>query len=181
MAKLNIKDEINIPEGVEITIDPPIAKVKGPSGELEKRLFHPLVKISVDKEKVNFEIKNANKKEKMFMKTFKAHINNMIKGVTEGFTYKLKICSGHFPMTISFEQNRFIIKNFLGEKVPRGAEIPEGVSVEIKKDDITLTGTNKEVVGQAAANIERATRITNRDRRKFQDGIFITEKSGVPV
>jgi large subunit ribosomal protein L6 len=181
MAKINIRDEIKIPEDVEISLEPPLVHVKGPKGELEKRMHHPSVHILKNQDKLIFEIKNATKKEKMLMKTFEAHIKNMIKGVREGYTYKLKICSGHFPMNVKQEQNKIIISNFLGEKVPREATIPENVSVEIKKDDIVLTGIDKELVGQAAANIERATRITNRDRRRFQDGIYLVEKDGVPI
>jgi len=181
MPKLNIKDEVNIPEGVEVIIEPPRLKVKGPKGEIERILFNPSVEIKTDKNKVTLEIKNGKKKEKMYMKTYRAHIKNMIKGVSEEYVYKLKICSGHFPMTVKHEKNQLIVSNFLGEKIPRKAIIPEGVTLEMKKDDITLTGINIELVGQAAANIERSTRITNRDRRRFQDGIYITVKAGEPV
>ena len=181
MPKLNLKDEIVVPEGVEVLISPPRVSVKGPKGQIERMLFNPYVKIKSEEGKVILEIKNAGKHEKMFMKTFKAHIKNMVNGVVEGYSYKLKICSGHFPMTVKHEQNKIIVSNFLGEKIPRVAVIPEGVEVEIKKDEITLAGINKEIVGQAAANIEKSTKITKRDRRKFQDGIYITQKAGAKI
>lgn len=181
MSKLNIKEEIQIPEGVQIFVDSPIIKVTGPKGELKKKLFNPKINIFLDKDKLNLEIKNAQKKEKMFMKTFKAHIKNMIKGALEGFTYKLKICSGHFPMTVKYEQNKIIVSNFLGEKIPRKTDIQSNIDIEIKKDEIIVKGIDKELVSQTAANIERITRITKRDRRRFQDGIYIIEKDGVQI
>lgn len=70
-----------------------------------------------------------------------------------------------------------MINNFLGEKQPRVARILEGVTVKIGNDEVILTGIDKEKVGNTAANIERATRITKRDPRVFQDGIYITERA----
>ncbi len=71
-----------------------------------------------------------------------------------------------------------MIKNFLGEKVDRILEVPDGVDVEIKKEIITVKSPNKELAGQASANFETATRIRGRDKRTFQDGIYIIEKGG---
>jgi large subunit ribosomal protein L6 len=181
MAKQNLKDEINIAEGVEVTIEPTAIKVKGPNGELERRFYSPAIKISKKENTIIFEVKNAAKREKMMMKTTEAHIKNMIKGVTEGFEYTLKVCSGHFPMTVALEGREVIVKNFLGESIPRKSKIPEGADVQINGNDITVKSINKETAGQAAAKIEAITRMTNKDRRRFQDGIFITEKAGKKI
>ena len=180
MAKLTIKDEIEIPKGVEISLEETFILIKGPNGEL-RRSFYPGLKINKSESSILFEITNASKREKMMMKTFEAHVNNMVKGVTEGFEYKLKICSGHFPMTVTHEGNKITIKNFLGEKEARVSRVLDGVNVEINKDMINLSGNNKEAVGQTAANLEKTTKIKNRDRRRFQDGIFMIEKSGAKI
>ncbi len=181
MAKLSIKDKLEIPEGVTVTLEGPLVKVSGPEGNLERRMSHPMIKISPNEKEINFDLKKGSKREKMMLKTFKAHLKNMVKGVAEKYVYKLKICSGHFPMNVSKEGNKIIIKNFLGEKVPRTANILEEVDVEIKGNDITVTSNDKEKAGQTSANIEKSTRLTNKDRRRFQDGIFMTQKAGVNI
>ncbi len=178
MAKLNLKDEIAIPEEVNVVIEAPLVKVSGPNGNLERRMSHPMIAITPSEGKITFELKNGTKREKMMMKTFEAHLKNMMVGAKENYTYKLRVCSSHFPMTVTKEGDKITVKNFLGEKVPRVANIPEGVEVKVNGPDITVTGPNKEKTGQAAANIERSTRLTNKDRRRFQDGIYITEKAG---
>lgn len=178
MAKLDLMDKVAIPEGIEVILEGPKIKIKGPEGELERAFYIPAVKISKEDDFITLSSKNAAKKQKMLLKTTKAHIQNMIKGAAEGFEYTLKVCSGHFPMTVSFENGEFIVKNFLGESVARKRKIKSGVDIEIKGNDITVKGADKEKVGQAAASIEAITRVNNRDRRRFQDGIFITNKAG---
>ena len=176
--KKEILQEIEIPEGVEANIEDSTLSVKGPEGE-SKRTFNTRKLIFEKKDnKISIGNKQATKKEKKMTNTITAHIKNMLKGVIEKFEYTLKIAFSHFPITVEVQGNEAIIKNFLGEKIPRKAVIPEGANVEVKKDIITVTSHDKEIAGQAAANLENATRIRMRDRRVFQDGIFLTNKAG---
>jgi large subunit ribosomal protein L6 len=170
--------EIEIPEGVEASIENGTLNVKGPQGE-NKRTFK-IHKIGFEKKdnKIMIGSKKATKIEKKMTNTMTAHIKNMIKGVQEKFEYKLKIVFSHFPITAEVQGNKVIIKNFLGEKIPRECLIPEGAEVKIEKDIITVSSVDKEIAGQAAANLESATKIRMRDRRVFQDGIYITDKAG---
>ncbi|HHI03934.1 MAG TPA: 50S ribosomal protein L6, partial [Candidatus Woesearchaeota archaeon] len=127
--KLDVAQEINIPEGIEISKEGHLIKVKGPKGEVSKKLAGARVEITADKNSVKISSKKASKREKKLIYTFKAHINNMIKGVTEPFVYKLKICPGHFPMNVSMDKDILTVKNFLGEKVPRKLKIKPDVKV----------------------------------------------------
>jgi large subunit ribosomal protein L6 len=176
-----IEEKISIPEDVNIEIIENTIKVKGPKGELKRILIHPKIKFELKDNTLNLSTTKPSQREKTMINTFKAHIKNMIKGVKENYIYKMKICSGHFPMNVSIKENNIIINNFLGEKIPRKSKILPNVKIDIQGDIIILESNNKESVGQTAANIEQATRVTNRDRRIFQDGIFIIEKAGKKI
>jgi len=176
-----VREEVEIPEGVEVTVENNVVKVKGPKGELQRELKYPGVQIFTEDGKVVVFKEFPRKKDIAIARTFKAHIANMIKGVTEGFTYKLKAVYSHFPMTVKVQGDEVVIENFLGEKNPRRAKILPGVTVKVRGQEVIVEGIDKEAVGQTAANIEQATRITKWDRRVFQDGIYIVEKAGKPI
>jgi len=176
--KKEIFQEIEIPEGVEVEVKKGLVTIKGPEGEL-KRNFN-LYKISLEKKdgKLIIGNKKSTKNEKRRTNTTSAHIRNMIKGVQEKFEYKLKVCFNHFPSTVDIKGRKVTIKNFLGEKVPREFEFLSGVEVKHDGGIISVCSCDLELAGQTAATFESATRISKRDRRVFQDGIFITNKPG---
>ncbi len=176
--KKQISQEIEIPEGVEANLEGNKLTVKGVEGENSREFKIGKINFEKKNNKIIISYEKATKKEKKIINTITAHIQNMIKGVQEKFEYKLKICSSHFPMTVKIEENNVIIKNFLGEKIDRKTTIPEGAEVKVDKDIITITSTNKEIAGQAAANFEMITKIKNRDKRIFQDGVYIIDKAG---
>ena len=84
----------------------------------------------------------------------------------------------HFPISIKFNENEAIIKNFLGEKIPRKLKILDGVEVKLDNEIIMVSSCDKELAGQTAANFEKTTKIRNKDRRIFQDGIWLISKNG---
>lgn len=176
-----VKETVNIPEGIEIKIDNNGIHAKGPKGEISRKLIHPRVGMGVKDKEIIITCKKATKREKSIIGTFKAHIKNMFAGVKEGYIYKLKICSSHFPMNASVNNGEFVIKNFFGEKIPRKLKIKEGAAVKIEGDIITIESIDKEIAGQVAADIETLTKRTKYDRRIFQDGCYITEKAGKEV
>ncbi|UCD14287.1 MAG: 50S ribosomal protein L6 [Thermoplasmatales archaeon] len=174
-----IKEEIEIPNQVEVSIEKKIVCVKGEKGSLSKMLSHPKIELKIKNNIVELSFSNSShKKERALMGTFAAHIKNMIRGVTEGFEYKMKTVYSHFPIKTSIEGGEFIVHNFLGERSPRKAKILENVEVAISGDNITVSGIDKEKVGQTVANIERATKIKHRDVRVFQDGVYLVSKRG---
>ncbi|WP_321422068.1 50S ribosomal protein L6 [uncultured Methanobacterium sp.] len=170
-----LREEIPIPEGVEVTIDQDVT-VKGPKGELKRRFKQGNVTIKQEDNLVVLETRFPKKKDKAMLGTIKSHISNMIQGLTEGFTYKMKIVYAHFPMTVKAAKEKVIIENFLGERYPRTAKVVGSAQVKVQGDEVTVTGVNKEDVGQTMANLEQATKIKGRDPRVFQDGIYLVAK-----
>jgi large subunit ribosomal protein L6 len=167
---------IEIPKDIEVEVENFKVKIKGPKGSLEKDFFSPLFKkdITLKREdsKISIKTESKRKKVKAMVGTIEAHINNMFKGVTEGFTVKLKIVYMHFPFTVKITGNEITVNNFLGEKLARKTKVVGDCKIDVKGDEITVTGISKEDVGQTSANLERVTWIRSRDRRVFQDGIF---------
>ena len=174
--------EVELPENVNASVQGNVLIVKGSKGELKRVVDNPRIVMKVEGKIVFLSLKlglKQSQRDKMHINSYQSHIKNMIDGVVHGYTAKVKVCSGHFPMTVSKDSsNKFAVKNFLGEKVPRTVNIKQGVKVEVQGDIITITGLDKEAVGQTAASLEQLTRITNRDRRIFQDGLYITKKPG---
>ena len=115
-----IKEKIEIPNDVEISIEEKTVYVKGEKGSLSRVLSHPRIDITAKNNIVEIScIDSPKRKEKALIGTFRAHINNMIKGVTEGFEYKMKTVFAHFPIKTSVEGDTFVIQNFIGERAPR--------------------------------------------------------------
>ncbi len=176
-----VAEEVPIPEGVEVSIEGLKVTVKGPKGELTKDFSHAKgVQIRLvegeEGRKVVVETYFANRRRKALVGTIAAHIENMITGVTKGFRYKLKIIYSHFPVNVKVEGDKVIIENFLGEKAPRVAKIVGNTTVRVEGSDVIVEGIDIEAVGQTAANIELATKVKDKDRRVFVDGIYIYEK-----
>ena len=179
--KQTITEKIEIPEGVTVTLTKGSIQAKGPKGELTRAFVDPQITITQEEVNIIFQAKKASKREKRTIGTYCSHLKNMLHGVSEGHHYKLKICSGHFPMNVSVSGDKLNVKNFLGEKIPRVAKILPGADVKVEGDIITIESNDKEAAGQTAANFEQLTRITNRDLRIFQDGIYITVKDGKEI
>ena len=168
--------EIEIPAGVEVVVSEDDIAVKGNGKELKRSFNIGKIKIEVKDGKIILSAKGATRRESKMIGTIWAHLKNMIKGVSEDFVYELEICNVHFPMSVKTNGDKVIIKSFLGETTERSARIMPNVKVDIKGSIITVSSSDIEGAGQTAANLEKATKLTGRDRRIFQDGIFITKK-----
>ncbi len=183
MAKKIRKDftaEITIPEGIETNVNENSVSMKKDSHEL-KIVIAEKINMKKDGDKIILHLKKARREEKRNFGSAKSHIKNMIEGLTKGYEYELEICSVHFPMTVTFDKakHEFIIKNLLGEKSPRIVYAKKNIEVEIKAPKIKIKSYDLTAASQTAADLEKVTKIRNRDRNKFQDGIFITKKPGV--
>jgi large subunit ribosomal protein L6 len=178
-SKKSYMTEIEIPGEIECAVNGNVVSMKKNGKEI-KKIINEKVNMKKDNNKVILEVKNAGKREKREYGTAKSHVHNMIEGLMQGYEYELEICIVHFPMTVAFDKAKkeFVIKNLLGEKAPRIVKSSGNVEVEIKAPIIKIKSYDLEAAGQTAADLEKITKIRNRDRNKFQDGIFITKKPG---
>lgn len=181
MRKKILTAEIELPKDVTASVDNNTVKLKGKKGEISRALPSKKIKIMLEGNVIKIEAKDASKKEKTMIGSYESHVKNMVKGCTEGHEYVLKIASLHFPMNVSVAKGQFIVKNFLGEKIPRTLHITAGVNVKVEGDKVFVDGNKLEDVSQTAASIEQLTRITNRDTRIFQDGIYMILKDGKSI
>ena len=172
--------EFEVPlNGTSATYSDYVLTLTGPKGETSKYFKYPNVNITVEEDAIKISTQYLSRRENKIMKTYKAHIENLIKGVSEGFEYKLRVVYEKFPVTVEAKDSVFTVKNFLGEKNPRTLTLPNDVDVKVNGSEITVSGLNKERCGQVAASIEQLCKKTNMDKRVVQDGIYIIEKPHV--
>ena len=177
--RTDIHDTVPAPSGVTITVTlGNTVTVKGPKGEVKRSFFDPKINLTSAQGGVDLRAPAGTRNEKKRLYSYSAHIKNMIHGVQQPHEYKLKVCSGHFPINVTATAAQLSVKNFLGEKTPRTTKIAPGVTVKVEGDKITISSPDLELAGQTASSFERVCRITNRDRRIFQDGIYIIKKAG---
>ncbi|MDD2472790.1 MULTISPECIES: 50S ribosomal protein L6 [unclassified Methanoculleus] len=174
---MGITRKVEIPPGVDVTLEGSVLTVSGPKGTLTRNMRFPQIDVVVEDGELVVSTASDKKRFLAMSGTLEAHAKSMIRGVTEGYEYRMKVVYSHFPIQLKLQGGSLEINNFLGEKQPRIAKIIEGVSARVGNDEVTLTGIDKEKVGNTAANIEHATRITKRDPRVFQDGIYIVERA----
>ena len=170
--------EIKLDEKISAQLDRSMLTLKGPKGEVKRDFPDKRVAISHKEDTIILKAPKLSKTNKKIVNSYAAHIKNMANGVLESYKYTLKICSGHFPMNVSVSSGQFIVKNFLGEKVPRTLKLKAGAQVKVEGEVIVVEGPDKEIAGQVSADIELLTRRTKYDTRIFQDGIWITSKCG---
>ena len=177
-GKTRLNEEIELPSGVTADMSLQSLIIKGPKGESKRNIKQHDGKIKLEDNKLIFETERSTKRDKKMLGTLMAHVNNMVRGSTNPHVYTLKICAGHFPMTVAVSDNKLTIKNFLGEKVPRVLKLKEGAAVKVEGNMIYVTSPSKETAGQVAADIEQITRRPGFDARVFQDGCYIISKDG---
>jgi large subunit ribosomal protein L6 len=182
MVKLDhIKHVVVLSEGVGASISDGNVTLSKDGKSISREFIHSRVSVSMNDGNVEVFCDLPRRKEKALAGTWGAHLRNMNKGLSEGFEYRLKAVYSHFPMTLKVEGSVLTINNLFGERVPRRAELPwtpADVTVKVEnKTEVVVTGVDKEKVGQTSANIERACRIRGRDRRVFQDGVYIVDKA----
>jgi len=179
--KKGTKFEQAIPDGVTVEVSGSTITAKGKTGTLTRTFKTSGIKIEAKDGKVIASSKSNRREIRAMCGTIAAHARNMFRSLQNENVYKLKAFHAHFPMLIKVAGNTLIIENFLGSKGSKKVDIPAGVKIEAKGADITVKGIDLEKVSQTAAQITEATKLTGKDRRVFQDGIYTVEKNGVSI
>jgi large subunit ribosomal protein L6 len=169
---------VDIPEGVKAKLEGTnIISIKGPEGgPIIKDFSHASgIQIDLQNNKIKFVSYFPKNKTLALIKTLINIINNLIIGVQKNYQYLCKVCYVHFPCTVEVKpKNKEIhVVNFLGERAPRKTTYPDTVKVEVKGDDVILTGPDKEDLGHTAAKLKTVCRIRKKDPRVFQDGVYL--------
>jgi len=143
------KKPIEIPNGVTVTVADNVVTVKGPKGELS-RIVHKLVTVKVEDNIITLNVPNqGDKKQNSLWGTFASHINNMIAGVTDGFKKQLEVNGVGYRVAKQGSD----LKIEVGYSHPVLFPVPEGIQAEVEKNVITITGVDKELVGDVSAEI----------------------------
>jgi len=168
------KKLVNIPKGVEVTLDLPSVKVKGPKGELTRE-FSIHLDIIKDNDVINIKPKTGSSDVANFWGLTRALLVNMIKGVSEGFEKVLEFNGIGFKAAVK-DKN---LEMSLGFSHPITVEAPAGVEFKVEKNKITISGIDKELIGQVAAKI-RSYRQPEpyKGTGIFYKGETITRKAG---
>ena len=142
------KKPIAVPAGVEVKVDGSTVTVKGPKGTLTQDV-HPNITVKVEGAEVICERPNDQKQNRAYHGLYRALIANMVKGVSEGFSKVLEINGVGYRAAVSGNTLNLTV----GYSHPVEMAVPEGLTAEVNGNKITISGADKQKVGQFAAEI----------------------------
>lgn len=142
------KNKIKVPGNVTVTVADGVLKVKGPLGELVKPV-HSAVTVDVTADGVQVSPNATTKLSRALSGTFASHLKNMMAGVVTKFEKKLELQGIGYKVELQGKNIKFQV----GFSHPVLMAIPAGIDVAVEKNNITITGIDKEAVGQFAANV----------------------------
>ena len=150
MSRLG-KLPIILTDGIQAKIDNNFIIVKGSKGELKQEL-NDLVKVEVLEKEIKVSIKNEKvKKERAFWGLYRSLINNMVQGVEKGFEKKLEVNGVGYRITLVGKKLTLNV----GYSHPVDFELPEGITGAVEGNVITISGIDKQLVGEVAAKIRK--------------------------
>jgi large subunit ribosomal protein L6 len=142
------KRAITIPAGTDVSVVDSEIVVKGKGGTL-KRALHPLIQLKVENGTVTVSPKTDNRMARALWGTYAAHVKNMVSGVNTPFIKKLQIEGIGYKAELQGKN----LKLMLGFSHPVIVAVPDGVSALVEKNVVTVSGADKDAVGQFAASV----------------------------
>lgn len=150
MSRLG-KQPVTLPQGVEATFEGNVLSIKGPKGTLTRSVHTKDVAVAVEGNTITFTPNEQSERAPALWGTYAAHAHNMVRGVTEGFTKILEIEGVGYRAEMKGDT---LVLN-LGFSHPVEMKVPEGIAASVEKNVITISGADKEAVGQFAANVKK--------------------------
>ncbi len=149
------KNPINIPTGVEVKVENNEVIVKGPKGTLKQQL-HPVVSLVIENNSILVKIGNeSDKSQRAIWGLFGSLVTNMVKGVTEGFVKKLEINGVGMKYAVAGKK----VNLNVGFSHPVEFDIPEGIDIVVEGNVMTVSGIDKQLVGEVAAQIRKIKKV----------------------
>ncbi|MFA6422261.1 MAG: 50S ribosomal protein L6 [Candidatus Buchananbacteria bacterium] len=149
------KKIINIPDGVDFKIEDGFALVKGPKGLLKQEI-HPQVHVNINDKEVSIKVDDETiKSQRSLWGLFGSLLTNMVEGVTKGFEKKLEI--NGVGMRAAVSGNKLVLN--VGFSHPVEYLIPQGIQMTVEANVITVSGIDKQMVGEAAAQIRKIKKV----------------------
>ena len=166
--------DIDIPDMVTLRMEGNLIVVGGKLGTLQKDLTKLPISVDIKDKKLVIKPPGTRKRDLAITNTAKSIILSMVKGVEQGFTYKLKVVYAHFPISVKTKGKEIHVENYFGERAPRVSRVVgDTTKVNIVGEDVIVQGPSLEDVSQTAANIEFSTKLKGKDQRVFLDGLYI--------
>jgi large subunit ribosomal protein L6 len=168
------KKIIIVPEGVEVKIEKRKVFVKGPKGSLDFE-FHPDIEVSIEKNEIKVETKKKTKLAGSLWGLTRVLVYNMTEGVTKGFEKKLELQGVGYRMAVQGKK----LNMALGFSHPVEVDIPEGIEVKVEKNIMTISGIDKQKVGQLAASVRSLKKVEPYKGKGFRYvGEIVRKKAG---
>lgn len=168
------KNHIAIPPNVTVTMAEGMLKVQGPLGAVSKPV-NPAVDIVVTQEGVKVSAKNTSKLSRSLCGTFASHVKNMLTGVTTKYLKKLELQGIGYKVELQGKNLKFQV----GFSHPVVLPIPTGLDAAVEKNVITISGIDKEAVGQFAANVRAVKKPEPYKGKGIRyEGEYVRQKQG---
>lgn len=144
------KKPIQIPDKTEVDYKDRLVKVKGPKGSLEQTI-HPTVDLKIDEKEINITIASNDRNADAFQGMTRALLANMVAGVSEGFVRVLEVNGIGYRVEVKGD----IVVLSVGYSKPVEYKLPKGITAEVEKNQLKLSGIDKQALGQVAAEIRK--------------------------